>query len=96
MPHGIHHITAIAGNPQTNLGFYSGLLGLRFIKKTINFDDPGTYHFYFGDSFGNFTEELFRNSGAIVRKTIYPGSIHSIMEDEINELNDIVINLKTA
>jgi glyoxalase family protein len=50
---GIHHITAIAGNPQTNLDFYSGLLGLSFIKKTINFDDPGTYHFYFGDESGN-------------------------------------------
>jgi glyoxalase family protein len=50
---GIHHITAIAGNPQTNLDFYSGLLGLKFIKKTINFDDPGTYHFYFGDDGGS-------------------------------------------
>jgi glyoxalase family protein len=49
---GIHHITAIAGNPQTNLDFYSGLLELKFIKKTINFDDPGTYHFYYGDESG--------------------------------------------
>jgi glyoxalase family protein len=49
---GIHHITAIAGNPQLNLDFYSGLLELNFIKKTINFDDPGTYHFYFGDKEG--------------------------------------------
>lgn len=53
MSHGIHHITAISGNPQTNLDFYSGVLGLRFIKKTVNFDDPGTYHFYFGDNAGN-------------------------------------------
>jgi glyoxalase family protein len=50
---GIHHITAIAGNPQSNLDFYSGLLELKFIKKTINFDDPGTYHFYFGDEDGH-------------------------------------------
>jgi glyoxalase family protein len=50
---GIHHITAISGNPQINLDFYVGLLDLKFIKKTINFDDPGTYHFYFGDENGN-------------------------------------------
>jgi len=44
---GIHHITAIAGNPQRNLDFYTGVLGLRLVKQTVNFDDPGTYHFYF-------------------------------------------------
>lgn len=49
---GIHHITAIAGNPQRNLDFYAGVLGLRFVKRTVNFDDPGTYHFYFGDAAG--------------------------------------------
>lgn len=46
---GIHHITAIVGDPQENMDFYAGILGLRFVKKTINFDDPGTYHFYFGN-----------------------------------------------
>jgi glyoxalase family protein len=46
---GIHHVTAIAGDPQRNLDFYAGTLGLRFVKRTVNFDDPGTYHFYFGD-----------------------------------------------
>jgi len=46
---GIHHITAIAGDPQTNLDFYAGVLGLRMIKKTVNFDAPDTYHFYYGD-----------------------------------------------
>jgi glyoxalase family protein len=51
--HGIHHVTAIAGNPQRNLDFYTRTLGLRFVKKTVNFDDPGTYHFYFGDEVGN-------------------------------------------
>ncbi|MGC1240675.1 MAG: ring-cleaving dioxygenase [Chryseosolibacter sp.] len=49
---GIHHITAIAGNAKRNYDFYTKVLGLRFIKKTVNFDDPGTYHFYFGDEVG--------------------------------------------
>ncbi|GGF81694.1 diguanylate cyclase [Azorhizobium oxalatiphilum] len=50
--HGIHHITAIAGPAQRNLDFYTRTLGLRLVKKTVNFDDPGTYHFYFGDETG--------------------------------------------
>lgn len=50
---GIHHITAIAGDAKRNFDFYSNVLGLRFIKKTVNFDDPGTYHFYFGDETGS-------------------------------------------
>jgi glyoxalase family protein len=49
---GLHHVTAIASDPQRNLDFYVGLLGLRFVKRTVNFDDPGTYHFYFGDTRG--------------------------------------------
>lgn len=49
---GIHHITAIVGNPQDNLDFYGSVLGLRLIKKTVNFDDPGTYHLYFGNEGG--------------------------------------------
>ncbi len=49
---GIHHVTAIASDPQKNLDFYTGLLGLRLVKLTVNFDDPTTYHFYFGDSQG--------------------------------------------
>jgi glyoxalase family protein len=49
---GLHHVTAIASDPQRNLDFYVGTLGLRLIKRTINFDDPGSYHFYFGDSAG--------------------------------------------
>jgi catechol 2,3-dioxygenase-like lactoylglutathione lyase family enzyme len=49
---GIHHITAIAGDPQRNLDFYTEVLGLRLVKLTVNFDDPGTYHFYFGDAEG--------------------------------------------
>jgi glyoxalase family protein len=50
---GIHHVTAIASDPQRNLDFYTGVLGLRLVKLTVNFDDPGTYHFYFGDGVGN-------------------------------------------
>jgi glyoxalase family protein len=49
---GLHHVTAIASDPQRNLDFYVGLLGLRLVKRTVNFDDPGTYHFYFGDACG--------------------------------------------
>ncbi|RPF53344.1 ring-cleaving dioxygenase [Aquisalibacillus elongatus] len=49
---GVHHITAIAGPSQENIDFYVGVLGLRLVKKTVNFDDPGTYHFYFGDEKG--------------------------------------------
>lgn len=50
---GVHHITAIVGHPQENVDFYAGVLGLRLVKKTVNFDDPGTYHFYFGDENGS-------------------------------------------
>jgi glyoxalase family protein len=50
---GLHHVTAIASDPQTNLDFYTEVLGLRFVKRTVNFDDPGTYHFYFGDDAGS-------------------------------------------
>ena len=49
---GLHHLTAIASDPQRNLDFYAGTLGLRFIKQTVNFDDPGTYHLYYGDTSG--------------------------------------------
>lgn len=49
---GLHHITAIAGNAQRNFDFYTRVLGLRMVKKTVNFDDPGTYHFYYGNEVG--------------------------------------------
>jgi glyoxalase family protein len=49
---GIHHITAIVGHPQENIDFYTGVLGLRLVKQTVNFDDPGTYHLYFGNEGG--------------------------------------------
>lgn len=50
---GLHHITAVAGDPQKNVDFYHALLGQRLVKTTVNFDDPGTYHFYFGDEIGS-------------------------------------------
>lgn len=50
---GIHHVTAIAADPQRNLDFYTGLLGLRLVKLTVNFDDPGSYHLYYGDELGH-------------------------------------------
>lgn len=60
---GLHHVTAIAGPAQRNLDFYTRVLGLRLVKKTVNFDDPGTYHFYFGDTAGS--------PGTII--TFFPG-----------------------
>jgi glyoxalase family protein len=63
---GIHHITAIAGDPQKNLDFYTETLGLRLVKRTVNFDDPGSYHFYFGDSIGS--------PGTIVTFFPWPGA----------------------
>ncbi len=53
MSTGIHHITAIAGDPKRNVEFYIKVLGLRFIKKTVNFDDPGSYHLYYADGSGS-------------------------------------------
>jgi len=49
---GIHHVTAIASDPQRNADFYAGVLGLRLVKRTVNFDDPQTYHLYYGDEIG--------------------------------------------
>lgn len=63
---GIHHVTAIASDPQANMDFYAGLLGLRLVKRTVNFDDPGSYHFYFGDSHGS--------SGSLLTFFPWPGA----------------------
>jgi len=49
---GIHHVTAIAGQARRNVEFYTKTLGMRLIKRTVNFDDPGTYHLYYGDETG--------------------------------------------
>ena len=49
---GIHHVTAITADVQANIDFYCGVLGLRLVKLTVNFDDPGSYHLYYGDELG--------------------------------------------
>ena len=76
---GLHHITAIAGDAKRNLEFYTQVLGLRLIKKTVNFDDPGTYHLYYGDEVGT--------PGSILTifpwGTIVPGRRGSRMATEI-------------
>src|SRR5205814_10050810 len=63
---GLHHVTAIATDPQRNVDFYVGLLGLRLVKRTVNFDDPETYHLYFGDEAGN--------PGSIMTFFAWPGA----------------------
>ena len=50
---GVHHVTAIAGDPQRNMDFYVGVMGLRLVKVTVNFDEPTTYHLYYGDELGH-------------------------------------------
>ena len=52
-PHGLHHVTAIARDPQSNVDFYTRALGLRLVKQTVNFDAPDTYHLYYGDEQGS-------------------------------------------
>ena len=64
---GLHHVTAIASNAQATLDFYTQLLGLRFVKRTINFDDPGSYHLYFGDDAGS--------PGTILTFFAWPGAM---------------------
>jgi len=64
-PTGLHHITAIASDPQANVDFYTNVLGLRLVKKTVNFDDPSAYHLYYGDETGT--------PGSIVTFFYWPG-----------------------
>jgi glyoxalase family protein len=63
---GIHHITAIAGDAQQNIDFYTGALGLRLVKVTVNFDDPEAYHLYYGDGHGR--------PGTILTFFVWPGA----------------------
>ena len=62
---GLHHVTAIASDAQKNFEFYSGILGMRMVKKTVNFDAPGIYHLYYGNEHGS--------PGTIMTFFIYPG-----------------------
>jgi len=64
---GIHHITAITGDAQKNIDFYAGILGLRLVKLTVNFDDPGSYHLYYGDELGR--------PGTIMTFFAWPGAM---------------------
>ncbi|HEY0785450.1 MAG TPA: ring-cleaving dioxygenase [Acidobacteriaceae bacterium] len=68
---GLHHVTAITSNPQRNLDFYTQVLGLRFVKRTVNFDDPGSYHFYFGDDLGS--------PGTILTFFAWPGAPRGVL-----------------
>lgn len=68
---GIHHVTAICGDPQQAIAFYAGTLGLRLVKRTVNFDDPSAYHLYFGDADGN--------PGSIVTFFAWPRAAHGRM-----------------
>lgn len=63
---GLHHVTAICSDPQKNIDFYSGVLGLRLVKLTVNFDDPGSYHLYYGDELGR--------PGTIITFFAWPGA----------------------
>src|SRR3954452_8328364 len=62
---GVHHVTAITNDAQRNVDFYTGLLGLRLVKKTVNFDDPQSYHLYYGDGRGT--------PGTILTFFVWPG-----------------------
>ena len=76
---GLHHVTALAGDAQATLDYYTQVLNLRLVKRTVNFDDPGTYHFYFGDQLGSpgslltffpgFQRQAKRGAGQIVSGT---------------------------
>jgi glyoxalase family protein len=86
---GFHHVTAIAGDPQRNLDFYTGVMGMRLVKRTVNFDDPATHHFYYGDSQGSLGTLLTffpwvtsmrrarRGPGQIVAVAFQTGSLNS-------------------
>src|SRR3954467_1659055 len=63
---GVHHVTAITNDAQRNVDFYTGLLGLRLVKKTVNFDDPQSYHLYYGDGRGT--------PGTILTFCVWPGA----------------------
>src|SRR5438552_6806670 len=63
---GIHHVTAIADDPQRNVDFYTTTLGLRLVKLTVNFDDPTSYHLYYGDESGS--------PGSIMTFFAWPGA----------------------
>src|SRR5450755_3466400 len=68
---GIHHVTAITADAQKNIDFYCGVLGLRLVKLTVNFDDPGSYHLYYGDELGR--------PGTIMTFFAWPGAYRGLI-----------------
>lgn len=94
---GLHHITAIAVDPQENLDFYTEVLGLRLVKETVNFDSPDVYHFYYGDRGGSpgtiltffpFTYSMQGRSGVGMAETVSFAVPKSAFDDWIVRLSD--------
>jgi glyoxalase family protein len=83
---GLHHITAIAGNAARNLDFYTRVLGMRLIKKTVNFDDPDTYHLYYGDEAGR--------PGNIL--TFFPWSNAAAGRTGIGSVQEVLLRVPTS
>jgi glyoxalase family protein len=83
MGDGIHHVTAIAGDPQQNLDFYTGVLGLHLLKVTVNFDDPETYHLYYGDGPGR--------PGALLTFFAWPGAMRG--RSGANQLRSVALSV---
>lgn len=96
---GIHHITAIVGNVHENVEFYSKVLGLRLVKKTVNFDDPQTYHLYFSDEdatpgavitffpYENARPGRIGNGQVGVTSYLIPVGASKFWEDRLNKFN---------
>lgn len=83
---GIHHVTAIAGDPRRNMDFYTRTLGLRLVKKTVNFDDPGSYHLYYGNAAGT--------PGTIL--TFFPWAQAAAGRNGVGELQETMFRIPRA
>ncbi|REC42117.1 ring-cleaving dioxygenase [Chryseobacterium pennipullorum] len=101
---GLHHVTAITGNAQENIDFYTGVLGLRLVKKTVNFDYSEVYHFYFGDEYGTpgtimttfpYGKDLIngRHGKGMLNTTAFSVSIEAL-DYWMNRLDQFNINYK--
>ncbi|MBR0681876.1 ring-cleaving dioxygenase [Roseomonas eburnea] len=84
--HGIHHVTAISGEARRNVDFYTRILGLRLVKRTVNFDDPGTWHLYYGDEAGQ--------PGTIL--TFFPWAQSAPGRQGVGELHETVFRIPQA
>jgi glyoxalase family protein len=83
---GLHHVTAIAGSAPRNLDFYTRVLGMRLVKKTVNFDDPGTYHLYYGDEAGR--------PGSIL--TFFPWDSAATGRSGIGSVQEVLLRVPTS